>query len=59
MGTTATSLHVLSAVIGVGFHLAQDIEKAYRKLGYARPRKAGGGAMKRVILAPDGSGDWL
>ena len=59
MGTTATSLHVLSAVIGVGSHLAQDIEKAYRKLGYARPRKAGEGAMKRVILAPDGSGDWL
>jgi hypothetical protein len=59
MGTTATSLHILSAVVGVGSHLPEDIEKAYRKLGYARPRKAGGGATKRVILAADTSGDWL
>jgi hypothetical protein len=59
MGTTATSLHVLSAVVGVGSRLPDDIEKAYRKLGYARPKKAGGGATKRVILAPDASGDWL
>jgi hypothetical protein len=59
MGTTATSLHVLSAVVGVGSRLPVDIEKAYRKLGYARPKKAGGGATKRVILAPDTSGDWL
>jgi hypothetical protein len=59
MGTTATSLHVLSAVVGVGSRLSEDIEKAYRKLGYARPKKAGGGATKRVILAPDTSGDWL
>ena len=59
MGTTATSLHVLSAVVGVGSRLPEDIEKAYRKLGYVRPKKAGGGATKRVILAPDASGDWL
>ncbi len=59
MGTTATSLHVLSAVVLPGSRLPVDIEKAYRKLGYARPKKAGGGATKRVILAPDASGDWL
>ena len=40
MVTTATSLHVLSAVVGVGSQLPVDIEKAYRKLGYARPKKA-------------------
>jgi hypothetical protein len=59
MGTTATTLHVLSAVVGAGAGLPNDIEKAYRKLGYARPKKAGGAATKRVILAPDTSGDWL
>jgi hypothetical protein len=59
MGTTATNLHVLSAVVGVGSRLPEDIEKAYRKLGYARPKKAGGGATKRVILSHDASGDWL
>ena len=58
MGTTATSLHVLSEVVGVGPRLATEIEKAYRKLGYARPKKASS-APKRVILAPDASGDWL
>ena len=59
MGTTASSLHVLSAVVMPGSRLPADIEKAYRKLGYARPKKAGGGTTKRVILAPDASGDWL
>jgi hypothetical protein len=59
MGTTATSLHVLSAVVAVGPRLPEDIEKAYRRLGYTRRKKAGGGAAKRVILAPDASGDWL
>ena len=59
MGTTATSLHVLSALVGVGSRLPEDVEKAYRKLGYARPKKASGGVTKRVILAPDASGDWL
>ena len=59
MGTTSTSLHVLSAVVGVGSRLPEDVEKAYRKFGYARPKKAGGDATKRVILAPDASGDWL
>src|SRR5258708_17825201 len=59
MGTPATSLHVLSAVVGAGSRLPVDIEKAYRKRGYARPKKTGGGATKRVILAPDTSGDWL
>jgi len=59
MGTTATSLHVLSAVVLPGSRLPVDIEKAYRKLGYARPKQAGEGATKRVILAPDASGDWL
>jgi hypothetical protein len=28
-------------------------------LGYARPKKTAAGATKRVILAPDASGDWL
>lgn len=59
MGTTATSLHVLSAAVLPPSRLPDDIEKAYRKLGYARPKKGGGGAAKRVILAPDASGDWL
>ena len=59
MGTTATSLHVLSAVAGAGPRLLDDIGKAYRKLGYTRPKKAGAAAAKRVILAPDASGDWL
>jgi len=59
MGTMATSLHILSAVAGVESRLPAEIEKAYRRLGYARPRKAGGEAAKRVILAPDASGDWL
>jgi hypothetical protein len=59
MGTTATSLHLLSAVVLPGSRLPVDIEKAYRKLGYARPKKAGGGATKRVILVSDASGDWL
>src|SRR6185369_137333 len=59
MGTTATTLHVLSAMAGVGSRLPDDIEKAYRKPGYARPRKAGAPAERRVILAPDASGDWL
>ena len=59
MGTTATSLHVLSAVVGVEDRLPAEIEKAYRKLGYVRPKKAGGEGTKRVILAPDASGDWL
>jgi DNA-directed RNA polymerase specialized sigma24 family protein len=58
MGTTATSLHILSEVVGVGPRLAAEIEKAYRKLGYVRPKKASA-APKRVVLAPDGSGDWL
>jgi hypothetical protein len=59
MGTTATSLHVLSAVVFPESRLPADIEKAYRKLGYARPKKTSGGATKRLILAPDASGDWL
>jgi hypothetical protein len=59
MGTTATSLHVLSAAVFPESRLPTDIEKAYRKLGYARPKKTGGGATKCVILAPDASGDWL
>src|SRR3954451_59103 len=59
MGTTATSLHVLSAVGSSGPRLQEDIEKAYRKLGYTRPKKAGAAVAKRVILAPDASGDWL
>lgn len=58
MGTTATSLHILSNVPG-GASLPELVEKAYRKLGYARPKKPCGDAPKRVILAPDASGDWL
>lgn len=59
MGTTATSLHFLSTPMGYGARLPDDIEKAYRKLGYARPKKDGGDASKRVTLVPDESGDWL
>jgi hypothetical protein len=59
MGTTATSLHILSAPLDYPLRLPNDIEKAYRKLGYAHPRKAGGRAEKRVTLAPDATGDWL
>ncbi len=59
MGTTATSLHILSAVPGARSHLPAEIEKSYRKLGYVRPRKPGAEGAKRVILAPDMSGDWL
>ncbi len=59
MGTTATSLHILSEVVAVGPRLSEDVEKAYRKLGYTRPKKSAGGPTKRVILAPDASGDWL
>jgi hypothetical protein len=59
VGTTATSLHILSAAVDYLHRLPEDIEKAYRKLGYARPRKTGGQAAKRVILAPDANGDWL
>ena len=59
MGTTATSLHILSAVVLPQSRLTADIEKAYRKLGYARPKKASVDLPKRVILAPDLSGDWL
>lgn len=39
--------------------LPVDIEKAYRNLGCVRPKKAGGDAIKRVILAPNASSDWL
>lgn len=59
MGTTATSLHILSAVVGVGSGLPAEIERSYRKLGYVRPKKAGGEGAKHVILAADVSGDWL
>ena len=54
MGTTATSLHVLSAVVG-GISPSGGRPKGYRKLGYARPKKAGGGTTKRVILALNAS----
>ena len=56
MGTTATSLHILSVVAGVEHRLPAEIEKAYRRLGYARPKNSGGEGAKRVILAPDASG---
>ena len=59
MGTTATSLHILSAPMHYRLRLPQDIEKAYRKLGYSRPKNVGGRASKRVILSPDTAGDWL
>jgi hypothetical protein len=59
MGTTATSLHILSAPVDYWLRLPEDIEKAYRKLGYARPKKTDGRATKRVTLAPDATGDWL
>ncbi len=59
MGTTATNLHILAAAMPDSSRLADDIVRAYRKLGYARPKKPGGGGTKRVVLAPDASGDWL
>ena len=42
----------------LGAALASEVEKAYRKLGYARP-KAGGSPTKQVVLAADQSGDFL
>ncbi len=58
MGTTATSLHLLDNSAAPQ-SLVADIERAYKKLGYARPRKADIATPKRVILAGPGSGGFL
>ena len=59
MGTTATSLHILSAVAGAGPRLLDDIGKAYRKLGYTRPKKRSRPPRSAGSLPPDTSATWL
>jgi hypothetical protein len=57
MGTTATSLHILSLPPDPA-SLSGEIEKAYRKLGYIKPKKAGASTAKQVVLVP-GDGGFL
>lgn len=57
MGTTATSLHILSPAAAVS--LGDEVEKAYRKLGYTRQKKADAPAPKRVIVSGKGPGDFV
>ena len=35
------------------------MEKAYRRLGYVQSEQAGSEIAKRVIVAPNSSGDWF
>jgi hypothetical protein len=55
MGTTATSLHILSLPADPA-SLSGDIEKTYRKLGYTKPKKPGAAAAKQVVLVPGDGG---
>lgn len=57
MGTTATSLHILSLPPDPA-SLSGEIEKAYRKLGYIKPKKAGASPAKQVVPVP-GDGGFL
>lgn len=57
MGTTATSLHVLSPAAAAS--LSGEVEKAYRKLGYTRPRKADAPTPKRVMVSGAGPGGFV
>lgn len=58
MGTTATSLHILRSS-GNTASLSGEIEKAYRRLGYARPKKPAGISAKQVILVGRDDDDFL
>jgi hypothetical protein len=50
MGTTATSLHVLVPGTGVAA-LVPEVERAYKKLGFAIARKGNVPPARRVLLA--------
>jgi hypothetical protein len=58
MGTTATSLHILSLPTNPALP-SGEIERAYRKLGYTKPKKPGAAPAKRVLLVPGGDGGFL
>ena len=58
MGTTATSLHILRSS-GNTASLSGEIEKVYRRLGYARPKKPAGISAKQVILVGRDDDDFL
>jgi hypothetical protein len=50
MGTTATSLHVLAPRTAVAA-LVPEVERAYKKLGFAVARKGNVPPARRVVLA--------
>jgi len=50
MGTTATSLHILRSS-GNTASLSGEIEKAYHRLGYARPKKPAGISDQQRVVA--------
>src|ERR1700746_592016 len=58
MGTTATSLHILSLPANPA-SLSGEIEKAYRKLGRTKPKKPGAAPAKQVVLLPGDDGGFL
>ena len=58
MGTTATSLHILSLPSDPA-SLSGEIERAYRKLGYAKPKKPGAAPARQVVLVPGDDGGYL
>jgi hypothetical protein len=51
MGTTATSLHILRSSVNTA-SLSGEIEKAYRRFGYARPKKPAGISDQQRVVAP-------
>jgi len=58
MGTTATSLHILRLPENAG-SLSDEIERAYRRLGCAKPKKPAGTSAKQVILVGRDDDDFL
>ena len=58
MGTTATSLHILS-LPETPASLSGKVEKAYRKLGYNKPKKPSAAPAKQVVLIPGEGGGFL
>jgi hypothetical protein len=58
MGTTATSLHILRSS-GNTASLSGEIDKAYRRLGYTRPKTPAGISAKQVILVGRDDDDFL
>jgi hypothetical protein len=58
MGTTATSLHILSLPANSA-SLSGEVEKAYRKLGCIKPKKQGAVPAKQVVLVPGDGGGFL